>query len=122
MLRARRERARGQQAIAYYRVSTERQGRSGLGLEAQQATVERFAAQEGFTLAKSFVEIESGGNDDRPQLLAAMAEARRLRCPLMVAHDFDSFLHGGKHGGGTKKRPRTATTGANPKQGVLGGL
>jgi DNA invertase Pin-like site-specific DNA recombinase len=74
-----------QQAIAYYRVSTERQGRSGLGLEAQQATVERFAAQEGFTLAKSFIEIESGGNDERPQLLAAMADARRLRCPLMVA-------------------------------------
>ena len=74
-----------QQAIAYYRVSTERQGRSGLGLEARQATVERFAAQKGFTLAKSFVEIESGGNDERPQLLAAMAEARRLRCPLMVA-------------------------------------
>ena len=48
-----------QQAIAYYRVSTERQGRSGLALEAQQATVERFAAQEGFTLAKSFIEFES---------------------------------------------------------------
>jgi DNA invertase Pin-like site-specific DNA recombinase len=74
-----------QQAIAYYRVSTERQGRSGLGLEAQQATVERFAAAEAFTLARSFVEIESGADDERPQLMAAMAEARRLRCPLMVA-------------------------------------
>jgi DNA invertase Pin-like site-specific DNA recombinase len=74
-----------QQGIAYYRVSTERQGRSGLGLEAQQATVERFAAQEGFMLARSFIEVESGGDDDRPELLAAMAEARRLRCPLMVA-------------------------------------
>src|SRR4029077_17176460 len=74
----------------------------GLGLEAQQATVERFAAQEAFTVARSFIEIESGGNDERrgargavavaragndgrPELLAAMAEARRLRCPLMVA-------------------------------------
>jgi DNA invertase Pin-like site-specific DNA recombinase len=74
-----------QQGIAYYRVSTDRQGRSGLGLEAQQATVERFAAQEGFMLARSFIEVESGGDDDRPELLAAMAEARRLRCPLMVA-------------------------------------
>src|SRR5262245_20735224 len=74
-----------QQAIAYYRVSTERQGRSGLGLEAQQATVERFAAAEAFTLARSFIEIESGSDDARPELMAAMAEARRLRCPLMVA-------------------------------------
>ena len=74
-----------QQAVAYYRVSTERQGRSGLGLEAQQATVQRFAAAEAFTLARSFVEIESGADDERPQLMAAMAEARRLRCPLMVA-------------------------------------
>jgi DNA invertase Pin-like site-specific DNA recombinase len=74
-----------QQGIAYYRVCTERQGRSGLGLEAQRATVERFAAQEGFMLARSFIEVESGGDDDRPELLAAMAEARRLRCPLMVA-------------------------------------
>jgi hypothetical protein len=54
-----------QQAVAYYRVSTERQGRSGLGLEAQQATVERFAALEAFRLAKSF--IESGGDDERLQ-------------------------------------------------------
>jgi DNA invertase Pin-like site-specific DNA recombinase len=74
-----------QQAVAYYRVSTERQGKSRLGLEAQQATVERFAAQEAFRLAKSFIEVESGGNDERLQLLAALAEARRLRCPLMVA-------------------------------------
>jgi DNA invertase Pin-like site-specific DNA recombinase len=47
--------------------------------------VERFAAAEAFTLARSFVEIESGADDERPQLMAAMAEARRLRCPLMVA-------------------------------------
>jgi DNA invertase Pin-like site-specific DNA recombinase len=74
-----------QQAIAYYRVSTERQGKSGLGLEAQQATVERFAATEAFTLARSFIEVESGADDERPQLMAAMAEARRLRCPLLVS-------------------------------------
>jgi DNA invertase Pin-like site-specific DNA recombinase len=74
-----------QQAVAYYRVSTQQQGKSGLGLEAQQATVERFATAEGYRLARAFVEIESGGDDDRPELMAAMAEARRLKCPLMVA-------------------------------------
>jgi DNA invertase Pin-like site-specific DNA recombinase len=74
-----------QQGIAYYRVSTQRQGESGFGLEAQRATVERFAVAEGFTLANSFVEVESGADDDRPQLMAALAEARRLKCPLMIA-------------------------------------
>jgi len=74
-----------QQGVAYYRVSTQRQGESGLGLEAQQATVERFAAAEGFMLASRFIEVESGADDDRPQLMAALAEARRLRCPLMIA-------------------------------------
>jgi DNA invertase Pin-like site-specific DNA recombinase len=74
-----------QQAVAYYRVSTQQQGKSGLGLEAQQATVERFAAAEGYALAQAFIEIESGSDDDRPELMAAMAEARRRRCPLMVA-------------------------------------
>ena len=57
-----------QQAVAYYRVSTQQQGKSGLGLEAQQATVERFAAAEGYTLAQAFIEIESGSDDARPEL------------------------------------------------------
>jgi DNA invertase Pin-like site-specific DNA recombinase len=73
-----------QQAVAYYRVSTQQQGKSGLGLEAQKEAVERFAAAEGFEVARDFVEVESGVDDDRPHLLAAMAEARRLRCPLLV--------------------------------------
>ena len=73
-----------QQAVAYYRVSTQQQGKSGLGLEAQKEAVERFAAAEGFAVARDFVEVESGLEDDRPQLLAAMAEARQLRCPLLV--------------------------------------
>lgn len=46
-------------AVAYYRVSTARQGRSGLGLEAQQETVERFAAARGWALISAFSEVTS---------------------------------------------------------------
>ena len=53
-----------QQAIAYYRVSTARQGRSGLGIEAQRETVIRFAAAEGFDLTAEFIEVESGKGSD----------------------------------------------------------
>jgi DNA invertase Pin-like site-specific DNA recombinase len=59
-------------AIAYLRVSTQRQGRSGLGMEAQRAAVARFAAAEGYTIAQEFVEVETGKGADaldrRPQL------------------------------------------------------
>ena len=75
--------------IAYYRVSTVRQGRSGLGLEAQRVAVERAAAAEGMAVVASFVEVETGKGADalarRPQLLAALAEARRLQCRVAVA-------------------------------------
>jgi DNA invertase Pin-like site-specific DNA recombinase len=75
--------------IGYVRVSTSQQGRSGLGIEAQREALERFAAQEGFTLARVFTEIETGKGADaldrRPQLGAALAEARRQRCPVAVA-------------------------------------
>jgi DNA invertase Pin-like site-specific DNA recombinase len=76
-------------AIAYYRVSTDRQRRSGLGLEAQRAAVRRFADTEGFHLADEYVEAESGKGADalerRPQLATALATARRLKCPVIVA-------------------------------------
>ena len=49
-----------QAGIAYYRVSTARQGRSGLGIDAQRATVIRFAELEGITLLEEFVEVETG--------------------------------------------------------------
>lgn len=49
-----------QRAIAYYRVSTQRQGRSGLGIEAQRAAVERFAASEDISLIEEFIEVETG--------------------------------------------------------------
>jgi DNA invertase Pin-like site-specific DNA recombinase len=68
--------------IAYYRVSTDRQGQSGLGLEAQQQAVAQFLSQP---LAAEFVEIESGRNADRPQLAAALAYAKEHQATLIVA-------------------------------------
>jgi DNA invertase Pin-like site-specific DNA recombinase len=77
------------EAIAYYRVSTERQKRSGLGIEAQRAAVERFAEAEGIPLVAEFVEAESGKGADaldrRPQLAAALALARQRKCHVVVA-------------------------------------
>jgi DNA invertase Pin-like site-specific DNA recombinase len=75
--------------IGYLRVSTGTQGRSGLGLEAQREALERFAETEGFDLVRIFTEVETGKGADalerRPQLAAALAEARRQRCPVAVA-------------------------------------
>ena len=78
-------------AIAYTRVSTAGQGRSGLGLEAQQAALARFAVAEGYSLLQTFSEVETGKGSDaldrRPQLAAALTEARRLGkgTPIIVA-------------------------------------
>ena len=76
-------------AIAYIRVSTASQGRSGLGIEAQREAIARFAAAEGFEIAAEFIEIETGKGSDaldrRPQLAAALADARRLGAPVVVA-------------------------------------
>ena len=69
--------------ITYIRVSTATQGRSGLGIDAQREAFARFAAAEGFELACEFVEVETGKGTNalecRPQLAAALAEARRRR-------------------------------------------
>jgi DNA invertase Pin-like site-specific DNA recombinase len=77
------------QAISYYRVSTQQQGRSGLGIEAQRAAVVRFADSEGIEIVAEHVEIETGKGDDaldrRPELAAALARARKLKCPVVVA-------------------------------------
>lgn len=73
------------QLVAYYRVSTERQGQSGLGLEAQRAKVEAMAAERRAEVVAEFVEVESGQKVDRPQLTAALAEARRLGAAVAVA-------------------------------------
>jgi DNA invertase Pin-like site-specific DNA recombinase len=75
--------------VAYARVSTARQGKSGLGLDAQRTALARFAQAEGFEIAAEFVEVETGKGADaldrRPQLAAALAEARRRKCPALVA-------------------------------------
>lgn len=68
----------------YYRVSTQKQGVSGLGLEAQQAAVRAFV-QDPAQLLTEYVEIESGKKNQRPQLLAAMAEARLVGSTLLIA-------------------------------------
>ena len=77
------------QAVAYLRVSTARQGQSGLGIEAQREAIVRFAAAEGLELVGEYVEVETGKGSDalerRPQLAAALARAKRLRCPVVVA-------------------------------------
>lgn len=73
--------------IAYFRVSTGAQGRSGLGIEAQRETVRRFLAGEGGGLPplQSFTETESGKRSDRPQLTKALAACRAHRATLIVA-------------------------------------
>lgn len=72
--------------IAYLRVSTARQGRSGLGIEAQREAVARFVAGVGGKLvAPEFVEIETGKRDDRPQLVAALKRCRATGATLVVA-------------------------------------
>jgi DNA invertase Pin-like site-specific DNA recombinase len=75
--------------ITYIRVSTSQQGRSGLGIEAQRQTLANFAQAESFTVVREFVEVETGKGSDaldrRPQLRAALAAARKLRCHVAVA-------------------------------------
>ena len=76
-------------AIAYYRVSTARQGKSGLGIEAQKAAVARFAEVEGIAVIGEHTEVETGKGADaldrRPELAAALAAARKVKCPVIVA-------------------------------------
>ena len=75
--------------VAYHRVSTQRQGRSGLGLDAQRAAVRRFAESEGVDIVAEYVEVETGKGSDaldrRPQLRAALITAKTMRCEVAVA-------------------------------------
>lgn len=73
------------QFIAYYRVSTDRQGRSGLGLDAQREAVHNFLVQRPHTLISEKVEVESGRNADRPELADAFALCRLHRATLIIA-------------------------------------
>lgn len=76
-------------AVGYLRVSTQAQGRSGLGMEAQRDTIERFAAAEGIEVTAWFTEIETAKGADaldrRPELAKALATARRMKAPVIVA-------------------------------------
>ena len=76
-------------AIAYIRVSTARQGHSGLGLEAQRRTIIEFCEREGLAVMGEYVEVETGKGADalerRPQLASALATAKRARCSIVVA-------------------------------------
>jgi DNA invertase Pin-like site-specific DNA recombinase len=78
-----------EQAIAYLRVSTQRQHRSGLGLDAQRSSIARFAATESLKIAAEYVEAETGKGSDaldrRPQLASALAAAKVAKCSVVVA-------------------------------------
>lgn len=72
--------------VSYLRVSTQKQGHSGLGLEAQQTAVARYAKEHGGTLVQEFKEVESGrkGMKGRPELEKALAFCRKHRCTLVI--------------------------------------
>jgi len=71
--------------VAYYRVSTKRQGASGLGLAAQKKAVEDYATSNGFELVRTYCEIESGKRKDRPELEKALSFSKRAKARLVVA-------------------------------------
>jgi DNA invertase Pin-like site-specific DNA recombinase len=72
-------------AVGLYRVSTGEQGQSGLGLEAQQASVRAFCAAQGWTLVAEFSDVASGKDDRRPGFQAALARCRQLGAVLVAA-------------------------------------
>jgi DNA invertase Pin-like site-specific DNA recombinase len=74
-----------QRFITYYRVSTDRQGRSGLGLEAQREAVSQFLAGRAATVIAEHVEIESGGKSERPKLREALDACQREKATLLIA-------------------------------------
>lgn len=73
------------QAIAYYRVSTDRQGKSGLGLDAQQQNVRTYIDAHGLELAGEYTEVESGRKNRRPILLQALDACRKQKAVLVIA-------------------------------------
>jgi DNA invertase Pin-like site-specific DNA recombinase len=94
MMARRKDEREPKPAIAYVRVSTKQQGRSGLGLEAQQEAIERFAKAEAFNIVETFVEVESAKGDTlarRPKLQAALRAASKIHdedfgvAPIVIA-------------------------------------
>src|SRR5215475_13514489 len=71
--------------LAYYRVSTGKQGKSGLGIEAQRQAVANYLNGGNWRIVGEFVEVESGRRSDRPELDKALAAARVRQLPLVVA-------------------------------------
>jgi DNA invertase Pin-like site-specific DNA recombinase len=71
--------------VSYTRVSTDKQGRSGLGLEAQDAAIKAHLAATSGTLVGSYTEVESGKRSDRPELAKAMAHAKLTGSTLLIA-------------------------------------
>ena len=72
-------------AIAYYRVSTKKQGTSGLGLDGQVSALEQYASSTGSKIVATYKEVESGKRKDRPELAKALAHAKRSKATLVVA-------------------------------------
>jgi DNA invertase Pin-like site-specific DNA recombinase len=81
----RRTEARPRHAVGLYRVSTAAQGHSGLGLEAQQASVRAFVASQGWTLVAEHADVASGKDDRRPGFQAALLRCRQLGAVLVAA-------------------------------------
>src|SRR5262249_60870630 len=71
--------------VAYFRVSTERQGKSGLGLDAQRQAVMTYLDGGRWALVGEFTEVESGKRNDRPQLAAALAACKKFKAKLIIA-------------------------------------
>ena len=71
--------------VSYLRVSTDKQGRSGLGLDAQRATVAKYVASSNGKIGAEYEEVESGKRDDRPQLALALVACRTRRAILIIA-------------------------------------
>lgn len=71
--------------VAYYRVSTDKQGKSGLGMEAQRDLVESYATRTKCEVVESYTEVESGKRNDRPELAKALAHAKRSKATLVIA-------------------------------------
>jgi DNA invertase Pin-like site-specific DNA recombinase len=71
--------------VAYFRVSTDRQGKSGLGLDAQREAVMDYLNGGRWTLVAEFTEVESGKNADRPELEKALAACKKLKAKLVIA-------------------------------------
>jgi len=71
--------------IAYFRVSTDKQGKSGLGLEAQRKAVLDYLDGGRWSLVQEFVEVESGKHNERPQLTAALAACKKFKAKLVIA-------------------------------------